>query len=398
MIKKIVTTQPNYSGLRQEIDYAGRGRFVLALLTMLLTPLSSVNAANDAFWRLPIEPQGTQPDWTSADIFQLSPDRCGLCHPRQYAQWKTSLHAQAFGPGLAGQLSAFDEETINDCLNCHSPRSEQQSNWRDYGLASLTTQQGVDCIACHMRGQQRFGAHEIALTPHGAVGRNPLFEQSAFCSACHQFDDSGLSVNGKPLENTWREWRQSRYAKQGIQCQNCHMAQKNHRFRGIHDPKMTRQGLSVRAIRTAEGIVLNATNRGAGHALPTYVTPEIHLKLVSSSGRQKRHIIRRHMHWDEDEGWREISDTRLLPDQSIELKLKLSQSETARAVVQVFPDADYHDRVYPTLFKLLAEDLSPAEKKLLKKAQDRTRRSGYILYQLSCPAWSGVDEGCVETH
>jgi len=143
---------------------------------------------------------------------------------------------------------------------------------------------------------------------------------------------------------------------------------------------------------------MRATNRGAGHALPTYVTPEIHLNLTSSSRKQAQHVIRRHMSWDEEEGWRELSDTRLMPDESITFKLKIGQSETARAIVQVLPDADYHDRVYPVLLKLLGEDLSPAEKNLLKKAQDTTGRSGYILYQLSCPAWSGVDESCVESH
>ena len=371
-----------------------------SLILLILLGVGAVASAqaDDAFWHLPIAPQGVDPDWASAEIFQLSPDRCGLCHPKQYAQWKTSLHAQAFGPGLAGQLSAFDDETVDDCLDCHSPRSEQQARWREQGLQSLPTQHGVDCIACHMREQQRFGARDISLTPHGAVKKNPLFGQSAFCSVCHQFDETGLSVNGKPLENTWREWKQSRYAGQGVECQNCHMAEKNHRFKGIHDPQMTRQGLSIRATRSAEGVVLTATNTGAGHALPTYVTPEIHLTLNSSSSRRAQHVIRRHMSWDEEQGWREISDTRLLPDESVTLTLKMSQSETAEAMVKVFPDADYHDRAYPLLLKLLDEDLTPTEKQLLKKAQDSSGRSGYILYQLSCPAWSGIDEVCVESH
>jgi len=178
----------------------------LVIISLHIALFSSVSAAT-TFWHLPIELQGTNPEWSSADIFQLLPDRCGICHPKQYAQWKESLHAQSFVAGVAGQLSAFDGETLADCLGCHIPRSEQQNNWRDRGLESLATQYGVDCIACHVRDQQRFGARDIPITPHGAVKKNPLFEQSAFCSVCHQFDESGLSVNGKPLENTWQEWK-----------------------------------------------------------------------------------------------------------------------------------------------------------------------------------------------
>ena len=71
------------------------------------------------------------------------------------------------------------------------------------------------------------------------------------------------------------------------------MPQGRHLWKGIHDPDMVRSGLSVEAELTgttdADGFwawvwntqqltaSLTATNIGAGHRLPTYTTPEIHL-------------------------------------------------------------------------------------------------------------------------
>ena len=42
-------------------------------------------------------------------------------------------------------------------------------------------------------------------------------------------------LNGKPLENTYEEWRKSPAARRGLQCQNCHMPDRRHLWRGIHD-------------------------------------------------------------------------------------------------------------------------------------------------------------------
>jgi hypothetical protein len=38
----------------------------------------------------------------------LKPEDCGQCHSDQFEQWRTSLHARAFSPGLVGQLLSLD--------------------------------------------------------------------------------------------------------------------------------------------------------------------------------------------------------------------------------------------------------------------------------------------------
>src|SRR5271157_2861787 len=72
------------------------------------------------YWRLPLAPQGAAPvDWTAVET-SLAPRDCGQCHPEQFAKWRTSLHARAFSPGLAGQLLALDPAETAECLACHA--------------------------------------------------------------------------------------------------------------------------------------------------------------------------------------------------------------------------------------------------------------------------------------
>jgi len=60
----------------------------------------------------------------------------------------------------------------------------------------------------------------------------------------------GFALNGKLLQSTYDEWKASRFARQGVQCQDCHMPDRRHRWRGIHDADMVRSGLTI----TADGV------------------------------------------------------------------------------------------------------------------------------------------------
>jgi hypothetical protein len=84
----------------------------------------------------------------------------------------------------------------------------------------------------HLRGHRRHGPRAIPETPHGAVLDLPLYRQAEFCAPCHQFDDPGVAVNGKHLEDTYREWQGSRHAREGRTCQACHMPEGYHGFKG----------------------------------------------------------------------------------------------------------------------------------------------------------------------
>lgn len=362
-------------------------------LVFLLAAVCVANAAeHEPYWHPPITAQGPSPDGAYPFALGLGSASCGTCHPQPYAMWRDSLHAQAFSPGLAGQLPAFSHGEQRDCLRCHAPRTEQQSEWSNRGLSAKL--EGVGCAGCHVRAGMRIGPRAVEPTPHGKVGGNALFKRSEFCAACHQFGPEGFALNGKPLENTYAEWKASRYARENITCQGCHMPDGRHEFRGIHDPGMTRRGLTVRAVREQNRIRLTATNTGAGHHLPTYTTPLIRIEIATGSERRE-HVLRRELAWDARTGLREIRDTRLAAGESVSMVLELPTHASGNVVVTVDPGYDYHARIFPDLLASLGATLNKQAQAMLRSARNAARDRAYVLYRLRCDSWRGRDTDCV---
>ena len=189
-------------------------------------------------WRQPLASQGPPPGRFSALEASLAPEACGACHPAQLADWRTSLHSRSMGPGVAGQLVEMlesDPGSALSCFTCHAPLAEQAPRVADGARARANPvydaalgARGLVCAGCHVRAHQRFGPprRDGSLTPtapletlpHNGVTRTPAFLRSEFCQSCHQFTPDGFALNGKLLENTYREWKASRFAREGVQC------------------------------------------------------------------------------------------------------------------------------------------------------------------------------------
>ncbi|MDO9226064.1 MAG: hypothetical protein Q8M09_17590 [Pseudomonadota bacterium] len=189
-----------------------------------------------------------------------------------------------------------------------------------YVPESLATS-GLNCASCHVRGHQRFGpparATAVKDAPHGGFTASAAFQDSRFCAHCHQFPEDGPSLAGKLREDTYQQWLASDYAgKQS--CQNCHMPERKHLWRGIHDPDMLRRGLAVdlKLTRLEAGAYraeVEARNQGAGHHLPTYMVPKIDLVLtLHQAGAAPVELARDVIGWKADVTMqREEFDTRL---------------------------------------------------------------------------------------
>src|SRR5262249_57279904 len=102
----------------------------------------------------------------------------------------------------------------------------------------------------------------------------------------------GQAREGNLRETACAEWKASRFAAAGVQCQDCHMPDRRHLWRGIHDPDMVRGGLTISVVEDARpaGVLrarLVVENSGVGHRFPTYVTPLVVLRagLVDAAGR-----------------------------------------------------------------------------------------------------------------
>ena len=197
-------------------------------------------------WRAPLAPQGSPPARFSPLEASLAPEACGTCHPAQLADWTTSLHSRSMGPGVAGQLVEMlesDPGSALSCLTCHAPLAEQAPRVPatlapNPAFDPALAQRGIPCAACHVRGHQRFGPPRrdgsLASTapretlPHGGVTRTPAYLASEFCRGCHQFGRDGFALGGKLLEDTYNEWKANRFAREGVQCQDCHMPDRRH--------------------------------------------------------------------------------------------------------------------------------------------------------------------------
>ncbi len=394
-----------------------------AVLIAALAALGAVNASGaqtiqeflGRHWRRPLPPQGPPPARFSPLEASLQPEACGSCHPAQLADWTTSLHARSMGPGVAGQLVEMlesDPGSALSCLTCHAPLAEQAPGVADGARARANPVydgtlglRGLVCVGCHVRGHQRFGPprRDGSLAsnapretlPHNGVTRTPAFLSSEFCQSCHQFTPDGFALNGKLLENTFEEWKTSRFAREGVQCQDCHMPDRRHLWRGIHDPEMVRSGLTIVARAGASryrpgdtiSITLTVENTRVGHAFPTYVTPRVVLsaELVDQAGdvvagsREER-VIARDVTLDLS---RERADTRLLPGAKAVLEYRRRVDRAglrARLSVVVYPDA-----FYTAFFEsLLAQGAGRGEAQI-REALAASRRSAFTVFEQELP-------------
>jgi hypothetical protein len=367
-------------------------------------------------WRAPLAAQGTPPARFSPIEASLEPESCGTCHPAQLADWRTSLHAASMGPGVAGQLVEMFATAPGDalgCFTCHAPLAEQRPLVREPGgygknpaLDPALLSRGIVCAGCHVRAHERFGpprrdgslasvAPRESL-PHNGVTRTPAFLASGFCRGCHQFAGNGFALNGKLLENTYEEWKASRFAREGTQCQDCHMPDRRHLWRGIHDPEMVRGGLSVtvrateRPIRAGTMVVasLIVENTRVGHAFPTYVTPRVVLRgeLIDAmgepaAGTRRDRVIAREVALDLS---REIRDTRLSPGGRARLDYRVRAPRPGlrlRLSVVVEPDA-----FYTAFFETLLQNGAGRGEAQIREALAASRRSVFTLFLKEFPA------------
>ena len=382
-------------------------RLLLALIAIAASIALAIGAqmlpAPDAaaYWPPSLPPQGIPPTQWSDVEKSLAPDACGQCHADQLRQWQTSRHAHAMSPGVVGQLLTFAQNDAAECMQCHAPLAEQRAAFeaaRDNAVVGRDAPLGLaasgnSCGGCHVRAHRRFGPPQrgtgavgpsAATQFHGGVIRTKFFESSEFCARCHQFaNDPG--VNGKPLENTLVEWQSSPQAAQGQICQSCHMPDRRHLWRGIHDPDMVRAGLTVRYSVDAERARFEITNSGVGHAFPTYAVPSVvmHAVALDSAGVPQRstevtYLIARVVVYANDD-WTETSDTRLMPSQTAAIELPWSDYLRIRVWLEVIPDRYYATNLFPALLQNASQDGPAAH--LIAKAAAIATASSYRLFE-----------------
>ena len=353
--------------------------------------------AEAAVFGTAVPPQGPPPAQLAPAQASLSANQCARCHAKQLREWQGSLHGAAASPGLLAQIDyALPPDDAASCQRCHTPLAEQRID-RFPEFRALRAE-GISCAGCHVRSWTRHGPPGVAPSLLPLMGYPlqtlALYERGDFCLPCHQLPPRS-AVAGKPLLNTYKEWLEGPYMRRGIQCQHCHMPNREHTFLGVHDPATFRQGyaLATRATRTAGEVtvVAEVTNVGAGHYLPTTPTPAafVRIELLDArgtpiAGARAEHRIGRDIYFDGS--WHERGDTRIPPGETTTIARawragRTAAARSARITVEVHPDS-YYEGLYATR---LAGRLHPEARALTETALATARRRRYIAEERVVP-------------
>jgi hypothetical protein len=254
---------------------------------------------------------------------------CAGCHVSQVEQHFQSHHENSFtSPLFQAQYfemvlprAARDPSIAADARNCtayHSPVSF--ANTRGLATSAGVTDpslSGVTCDLCHTivgfegsapqngnfvvsPGPTKYGPFKRESKNHSTY--NELQTKSELCAICHE----AVNSHGVRVKATFTEWKQSAFAKQGIQCQDCHMSKDgvfvdggryesgkvsadslsqapsrdriySHRFPGIHSGAAVEGALGLKLGEPPKGltagqsatVTLVVDNGNTAHCLPT---------------------------------------------------------------------------------------------------------------------------------
>lgn len=234
-----------------------------------------------------------------------SAEICGSCHRAIHEAWKRSAHAAAmesrlFQDALELAETEFGADARKACLRCHAPLAVHLSDW---GLKQKVSWEGVTCDYCHSVKEVKLGGpNPVAVTEFSLVKTGPLKDaqplvhgarysdvhvSSSICAPCHQY----RNANGLEVLTTFAEWKNSRYYKQKVQCQACHMGRVEgdvvelrikaggsarvnlHEMPGSHSVKQLNQAVRSTLTTARKGdhleVAVQLVNSGAGHFVPT---------------------------------------------------------------------------------------------------------------------------------
>lgn len=399
-----------------------KGKYArFAIVTVLVISLQQNCAKKDSefletHFSESISLQGNPPSGFSNLEKSLDPNSCGTCHPTQWNRWKDSFHAKAVGSGILWELPRLTLAESQKCLRCHSVLPETKEyiveqvghpanlsqTWAAYIPKGVETN-GVFCASCHVRNHVRFGPPKIlensnvaisevssekaSLKPHNGFQVRKEYESSEFCKSCHESPDSGKRTNGKKYMETYSEWKESVFSRDTITCQNCHMPNRLHEWKGIHDSEFTKKGIEVDfQIVSETETQLSIHSKNIGHKFPTYLVPQIFVKVYSEKkGQPRKSLLQERIgrYFDLDLQVEEF-DTRIHPKEKRIYKVPINKKElqNSKIVVELFiqPDEYYIRRFVANLQNRERFQISDFSKKHLEQSLQEKKKSEYSLF------------------
>jgi len=277
----------------------------------------------------------------------LRASSCGACHREIYAEWKTTIHSQAWTDPYFRVDWKFDGAQ-QICKNCHIPLDRQQEHkvlgFRDAekwepiladnpDFDPTLQHEGVTCAACHFKDGKILGVIGNVRAPHPV---EKIANANEICLRCHvvqgarwdtfyRFPPCGTAAEIEAGKGQWHG-RSGELTVRNVSelgCVQCHMPlveralveggpvrqARRHLWRGGHDPAMVKQGLDIHFAEIAanaadwRAFALTLTNVGAAHYLPTG-TPDrylsVRLRVLDRDGhllKEEDHALKRTTMW-----------------------------------------------------------------------------------------------------
>jgi hypothetical protein len=296
-----------------------------------------------------------------------SAEFCGRCHRAILEAWKTSAHAKAmespiFQEGLEMAAASLGVGSDKVCLACHAPLA---ALIQDASLRQKVSWEGITCDYCHsvrtvslVNGNWKAtvdlslvktGPLKDVVAPSHGTQYSTVHTTSLICAPCHEYRNS----LGFAVLTTYSEWEKSRYAKEGRDCQSCHMYQvagavvdpkvkktpeaevNLHAMPGSHSIDQLNKTIKAQMSTSREGDRLKVTvqveNVAAGHYVPTgspmrQLILEVTAAPFGSAEMRQERVYRRTVVDQQDKpvafepyaflrGAKNVSDNRLAPDE-----------------------------------------------------------------------------------
>ncbi|MGK9367969.1 multiheme c-type cytochrome [Melioribacter sp. Ez-97] len=266
------------------------------------------------------------------------PEFCRSCHNDFYQQWKQAMMSRAYTHEwdeieyfkLAVPHAEKDEKVAEvkaGCNGCHSPIAYVTGDTPPpLPKENSRANESVSCDVCHSikgysgdvpynfnyiidPGKTKFTSRKNSVdSPVHEIVVTELHKSGDFCGICH----NEKSPYGVWVKSTHLEWKEGPYAKEGVQCQDCHMTKgemktasmgpaykdaKLHLFHGAHDPGKVRGVIELRInpdMREAEPgetvkFTLALFNQKTGHKFPTGSVEDrivwLHVEAVDANGK-----------------------------------------------------------------------------------------------------------------
>lgn len=237
---------------------------------------------------------------------QSSSEACKECHDEQYNEWTESMHSKSTPVKdilfeKIYRLSILDTKgkTKLYCIRCHVPVSTING---DVDFKEEITREGITCDICHTAkeltkepehwpiiyesNQEKLKSYRDFGSSAHQESYSSTYPTAELCSNCHggMIDIPGMQgCSDLTICDTYGE---SLSVEKPEECRKCHQG---HSFQGAHSEEMLKKAARL-DVEVAEfggkiNLVVNVTNNGTGHRLPTGPpTRIVYLKISAYDG------------------------------------------------------------------------------------------------------------------